>query len=195
MPAEMAVEQRFSRIAGQPGAEERTGIIGLAGLVVIVGEGVRCVGVPRLVGDRALDPRPSRRPVAELRQCHRVVAVEPPVVAVVRRQRREEIQLILLSAGNARGADQARLVGGEADDQRVARPGPDMPAYRGECVGRPAADQKAEDLDMAGVPFPSAARASAVAMAALVPGISPLSCNARARAACASAKPGSAATA
>jgi hypothetical protein len=89
--------------------------------------------------------------VSEFGQRHRVMTVEPPIVPVMRRQRRQEIELILLAAGAAGGADQAGLVRGDACNQRVARPIRDVPAHSRKGCVRLAANEQAENLDVAGV--------------------------------------------
>ena len=79
------------------------------------------------------------------------MAVEPPVIAVVRGKPLQKIGQIPFAAGQAGHTDQPALIGGEAEHQRVARPDVDMRADRDQRGGPLAGEQSAENFDVAQV--------------------------------------------
>jgi hypothetical protein len=141
VPAQMAAKEPIARIILEPAAKEADRKAGLAILIMEMSLRMHRRSVARIIGHRSLDQGAGGRLMTEFRQRHGVVTVEPPIVAIMGRQALQEIELILLAAGATGGADQAGLVGRDADDQCVARPGRDMAADRGKCGLRLASNQ------------------------------------------------------
>ena len=157
VPAQVATKGPVRRIIVEPRAQEPNRRIALAILVMEMRERMGGIGIVWILGDRPLDPMPGGFMMAKFRERHRVVTVEPPIVAIVRRQDRQKIELILLAANAAGGADQAGLSGSGAHNQCVARPTCNVPANRNESGVRLAIRELGKNFEMAHLPFRQAA--------------------------------------
>src|SRR5262249_11886295 len=153
VPAQVATKVPVWRIIVEPEAQERNYRIAVAILVMGVRERMGSLGIVWILGDRPLDPMPGSFMMAKFRERHRVVTVEPPIVAIVRRQDRQKIELILLAASAARGANQAVLGGSSARNQCVAWPTCNMLTNRNESGVRLAISELGKNFEMAHLPL------------------------------------------
>ena len=114
-----------------------------------MGECMSTIGIALHLGQRALDPGARRVMLPDFRQRHAVMTVEPPVLTVVGGEPAKKIDEVLFPAGQPGHSDQPTLIGGKAQDQRVAGPGFKMGTDSGQRSSRLAGEQVTKDLNMA----------------------------------------------
>src|SRR5215469_4121400 len=83
MPAQMTVQPAIVIVERQPVAQERDAALPFSGLVRQMSEGVCRIGVAPDLSQRTFDHRTRRIMLADFRQRHTVMTLEPPVVTVV----------------------------------------------------------------------------------------------------------------
>ena len=150
---QMSVQSAGWMILRQPVVQKRDGLFAFPAFIANMGEGMRAVSVQIVDLQRPFDQRPRFGLPADLGQGHAVMAVEPPVVAVVGRQTSQERCQVLFASSQTRHTNQAALVGGEAKNQGIARPGLHMSSQRGEAGGGLASEQQPKHVDMALLAF------------------------------------------
>ncbi len=145
------------RIALDPFVEEGQSRLALAHFVEQVGADVRGMGAARKSGECRLDVAPPAIVHLQLDFRESKLGAEPPIVAVVRRQRLDEGQLLDLAAGATGEADQAEHAGRRRQRHRVARPGLHMLGDRRHGCGPLAGQDHVEDGDVASLALGRAA--------------------------------------
>ena len=108
------------------------------------------------------------------------MTIEPPIIAVVRSQGGQEIQLIALPVHSARNTDQACDVGSRRCHKGIRGPASHVSPHMGERI-RGRIQHEVEHFDVMASRSGMSGNAFALVMAARAPVISLANCSARAR--------------
>ena len=116
------MQHALGRIAGQPTPQKLAAGLQFSGLVPDMRFGVGGGGIAGVGGERASSQPPPLLLAAELRQRHAIMAIEPPIIPVMRHERPQDLHQFLLPVGASRGRNQTELIGYQARHQGIARP-------------------------------------------------------------------------
>src|SRR5260370_33600036 len=92
----MAVQLAAPVIAGQPALDKAGAALGIAGLVIAMGAGMRGIGIARVEVERALDFAGAGRDVAQFDARPAEIGQKPPILVPARREAEEQRELRLV---------------------------------------------------------------------------------------------------
>ncbi len=148
VPADVAVEQSFPRIVGQPFLQELQSGFLFAGFVVHVRLHVRAVCAPRVELHRALDRLPRALDVAGFHAREGELGKKERILVPMRREFFQELPHLLLAPFAAGKADQPEDAAAWREHHRVARVLLQVLAREGVGLGRAAFDGEDDDFDV-----------------------------------------------